>query len=158
MLSTDDCCRFQGRVVIADSWFGQVLCAVELFRRGLFCIMNVKTATRGYPKSEIMPEVAEVKGNSEASRQLRRARRGRVIAYEKVFTVGNKSVTLTAAGHNKKLPLLLIGTASSMIPGTPHVKSWTTINAAGEKQVHELRTHQPEMHDLYRRSCFPLVK
>lgn len=132
----------QGRVIIADSWFGQVLGALELFRRGLFRIMNVKTATRGYPKSLIMPEVAEVKGNSETSRQLRRARRGRVIAFEKVFTVGNKSVTLTAAGHNKKVPLLLIGTASSMIAGAAHVKSWTTINAAGEKTLHELRTEQ----------------
>lgn len=115
--------------------------------------MNVKTATRGYPKSEIMPHVAEVKGTSEASRQLRRARRGKVVAFEKEFTVGNKHVTLTAAGHNKKVPLLLIGTASSMIAGSPHVKTWTTINAAGEKTVHELRTEQPEMHELYRRSC-----
>lgn len=118
--------------------------------------MNVKTATKGYPKAQIMPHVAEIKGNAEAQRQERRERRGKAVAYEKQFAVGSKQVTLTAAGHNKKVPLLLIASASSMIPGTPHVKTWTTRNAAGELVKHEIRTEQPEMHELYRTYMNPV--
>ena len=85
--------------------------------------MNVKTATKGYPIKQIMPHVAEIKGNTAAAKAARAARRGKVVAFEKVFRVGNKQVTLTAAGHNKKLPLLLVGTASSMINSAEHVKA-----------------------------------
>lgn len=70
--------------------------------------------------------------------------------------MGNKHVTLSAAGHNEKVPLLLIGNTSSIIAGSTHVKTWTTINAAGEETVHELCTEQREVHELYRRSMYSL--
>lgn len=142
---------FQGRVVIADSWFGQVSCALQLFKRGLFCIMNVKNATKGYPKAEIMRHVDEIKGNSAEARKKRAERRGRAVAFEKTFKVGTKSVNLTAAGHNKKVPLLLVASASSMIEGEEHIKRWTTTSASGEQVTHERRTRQPEMHQMYRK-------
>eukprot|EP00965_Chrysotila_dentata_P006329 206994-Pleurochrysis_carterae.AAC.1 len=44
----------QGRVLVADSWFGSVACVLELFRHTVFCIMNVKTGTKGFPKAELM--------------------------------------------------------------------------------------------------------
>jgi len=139
-----------GRVVIADSWFGQVACALELFRRGLFCIMNVKTATKGYPKAALLEHVGEIKGSGAAARAERSARRGKSVAFVKTFKVGARSVTLTAAGNNKKVPLLLIASASSMVEGEEHVKRWTTRDASGEATLHELRTTQPEMHQIYR--------
>ena len=141
-------------MLIADSWFGQVLCALELYRRCIYCIMNVKTATKGYPIAEIMPHVAEIKGSSEAARQARRERRGKSVAFEKSFQVGTKTVTLTAAGNNKKVPLLLVSSASSILSGTPHVKKWTTVNSAGELTTHEISTAQPEMQEVYEsRGC-----
>ena len=138
-------------MLIADSWFGQVICALELFRRGLFCIMNVKSAHKGYPKNKIMPHVEEVKGSSAEKRAARHARRGKVVGFSKAFKVGAKEVRVTAAGHNKKVPLLLVATASSLIEGDDHVKRWRTTDAQGEQQLHELRTTQPEMHALYRK-------
>ena len=54
------------------------------------------------------------------------------------------------AGNNKKLPLLLIASALSMVDGEEHVKRWTTRDADGETTLHELRTAQPEMHQIYR--------
>ena len=52
------------RVLIADSWFGSVACTLELRRRNVFAVMNVKTGTRGYPKAALMSVVGEVKGVS----------------------------------------------------------------------------------------------
>ena len=37
------------RRVMADSWFSSVKCASELMKHGLYCIMLVKTAHRGFP-------------------------------------------------------------------------------------------------------------
>ena len=43
-----------GRVIVADSWFGSVPCIMELFERGLFAVMMVKTAHKGYPKKSLL--------------------------------------------------------------------------------------------------------
>lgn len=42
-----------GRVLIADSWFGSVACALALFKHGVFAEMNVKTAHKDYPKEQL---------------------------------------------------------------------------------------------------------
>ena len=52
-------------MLIADSWFGSVLCAVALFLKGVYCIMNVKTGTTHFPKDELLAEVAEIKGEKQ---------------------------------------------------------------------------------------------
>ena len=39
--------------VIADSWFGSVLCAKELKKLDVFSIMDIKVACRGFPKSTL---------------------------------------------------------------------------------------------------------
>lgn len=139
------------RVLIADSWFGSVACALALFQHGLFAVMNVKTATKGYPKEELLAEVDEIKGRGEANRAARRARRGKQIAFIRTFEVGSRQVTLTAGGHNKKVPLLLIATAKSMLPGEEHKKFWQVSKADGTVEVHSIRTPQPQMHQLYRK-------
>eukprot|EP00122_Pirum_gemmata_P020669 Pgem_evm1s19311 len=41
------------RCVIADSWFGNITTAVELKKRGLFSIMNIKQGSKGFPKKEL---------------------------------------------------------------------------------------------------------
>lgn len=137
--------------MIADSWFGSVACALELFRRNLFAIMNVKTGHRGFPKNSLLQVVGEVKGSSAAAKKKRAERRGKQIAFTKDFKVGPRTVTVSACGHNKKVPLLLVYTASSMLSGNEHVKQWTTMNAEGEAEVHTIRTPQPQVTELYRK-------
>ena len=112
----------QGKVLIADSWFGSVACALALFKYGIYCVVNVKTAHKGYPKDVMLELVGEVKGKTEADKAARKARRGKQVAFTAVHQVGSRSVTLTAGGHNKKLPLLLISTFGSMLPGDAHTK------------------------------------
>ena len=89
-----------GKVLIADSWFGSVNCALALWLHGVFAIMNVKTATKKFPKNEMMQHVAEVKGKTADAQQRRRARRGATIAFTQTVKMGQKSVTLLAAGQN----------------------------------------------------------
>ena len=92
----------QGRVLIADSWFGSVACILALFEKAIFAIMNVKTAHKGYPKDELMAEVGEIKGNSAEAKQQRAAKRGKHAGFRQDFTVaGGRKVTVQAAGHNK---------------------------------------------------------
>lgn len=95
--------------------------------------------------------VGEIKGDAEAQRAKRRERRGTHAAFQKTFQVSSRTDTVTAAGHNKKLPLLLVATASSLLPGEDHKKTWTTVNANGEIVTHELVTRQPKMFELYRK-------
>ena len=140
-----------GRVLIADSWFGSVACAIALFRVGLFCVMNVKTATKNYPKNDLMSEVGEIKGKTDLARKQRRDRRGKSLAFTQDVSVGKKgTLTLLAAGHNKKVPLLLIATAMTMLPGKTHNKTWKVNQADGTITQHSLSTRQPEVHALYR--------
>lgn len=140
-----------GRCVIADSWFGSVACALALFKHGLFAIMNVKTATKDYPKDALLAEVDEIKGKSDAARQARRQRRGNQIAFVRTFEVGSLQVTLTAGGHNKKVPLLLVATCKSMLPGSIHSKTWQVNKADGTVEYKTIETPQPQMHETYRK-------
>jgi len=140
-----------GRVLIADSWFGSVACAIALLRKGVFSVMNVKTATKNYPKDQLMNEVGEIKGNTAEARAERRERRGKSVAYtQKVNVGGGREVSLLAAGHNKKVPLLLICTCMTMLPGEEHNKTWKVNQADGSVEKHTLKTSQPEVHALYR--------
>ena len=139
------------RVVIADSWFGSVANAIALYTVGLFCIMNVKTAHTNFPKDQIMEEVAEIKGNTADAKKRRQERRGKKIAFTQTVQVsGGRDVTLLAAGHNKKVPLLVIATTSTMLPGEEHNKAWKVNHADGSVEMHSLKTPQPAVHALYR--------
>jgi hypothetical protein len=46
-----------GRVIIGDSWFGSVKTAEELAEFDLKCILSVKTAHRGFPKSTLLAAI-----------------------------------------------------------------------------------------------------
>ena len=139
------------RVLIADSWFGSVANAIALYTKGLYSVMNVKTATTNYPKDALMEVVGEIKGKTPEAKQQRKDRRGKSIAFtQKVEVGGDRRVTLLAAGNNKKVPLLLICTAMTMLPGEDHNKVWKVNQADGSVEYHSLKTEQPEVHALYR--------
>ena len=57
--------------------------------------------------------------------------------------------TLTA-GHNKKVPLLLVCTAFTMLAGEEHKKTWKVHNADGTYQTKSITTPQPQVHYYYR--------
>jgi len=42
-----------GRVCLGDSWFGSVKTCCALLERGVYSVLNVKTAHRGYPKAAL---------------------------------------------------------------------------------------------------------
>ena len=64
---------------------------------------------------------------------------------------GDRKVSVLAAGHNKKVPLLLVGTYSNMLPGEVHKKVWQVNKADGTTEWHCRETAQPRMHALYRK-------
>ena len=93
-----------GRVLIADSWFGSVAGAIALFTVGLFAVMNVKTATKNFPKELMMAEVDEIKGKTAEARAQRKQRRSKKVAFTQAVKIGGqRDLTLLAAGHNKKV-------------------------------------------------------
>ena len=127
-------------------------CALALFERAIFAVMNVKTAHKGYPKDNlVLEEVGEVKGNTAEAKRLRAEKRGKQAAFWQEFdAAGDRQVTVLAGGHNKKLPLLLVGTYSNMLPGDDHKKVWQAPLADGTMQWYSRVTRQPRMHALYR--------
>eukprot|EP00965_Chrysotila_dentata_P096656 3194042-Pleurochrysis_carterae.AAC.1 len=98
-----------------------------------------------------MTIVGEIKENSAEAKEQRKARRGATMAFVREYDVGSRNVTLLASGHNQKVPLLLICTGMSMLPGDAHAKVWTTSNAEGELQFHKIATPQPQAHALYKK-------
>ena len=133
----------QGRVLIADSWFGSVACILALFEKAIYAIMNVKTAHKGYPKDDLLAEVGEIKGNTAEAKELRAAKRGKHAGFRQEFTVaGERKVTVQAAGHNKKVPLLLVATHSNLLSGKDHVKVWHTNLPDGTTQYRLPMTHR----------------
>eukprot|EP00965_Chrysotila_dentata_P212731 6187215-Pleurochrysis_carterae.AAC.2 len=62
------CLSARGRVLIADSRFGLVVCAQALFKNGRFAIMNIKMAHRDYSKYALLAEVGEIKGGTAEAR------------------------------------------------------------------------------------------
>lgn len=51
---------------------------------------------------------------------------------------GAKEIILLAAGHNQKVPLLLICTAFTMLKGKTHNKTWK-VNEADGSESHSTR-------------------
>ena len=138
-------------MLIADSWFGSVACAKALYKNGIFAVMNVKTAHKGYPKEVLLDELGEIKGNKPADKAKRAERRGKHAGYLQEFTVGARRVNILATGHNKKVPLLLVCTYGSLKAGEMHTKVWQAPQADGTMRTYRRDTPQPEVHALYRK-------
>eukprot|EP00873_Tetraselmis_striata_P014034 jgi/Tetstr1/434298/TSEL_023405.t1 len=50
-----------GRIVVADSWFGSVRCALQLSARDMFSVLAVKGGKARYPKEELLAATEEVR-------------------------------------------------------------------------------------------------
>ena len=149
----------ENRIVIADSWFGSVETALALYEHGFYGILNVKTAHRGYPKTELFKEIWSEKGSAVSKAEAKAlgkfpkdgGKRGLHAGFTKIFDVKGSSIELLAAGHNAKQPMLLVSTASDLLPGEPQKKEWHTINETGERIRHTHETPQPRVHAFYRK-------
>jgi hypothetical protein len=95
-------------------------------------------------------DVGEIKGTGADAKKARRERRGKQISFTQRVKLGAKELILLAAGHNKKVPLLLICTAFTMLAGKTHNKVWKVNEADASVSLHEIKTAQPEAHALYR--------
>jgi len=147
------------RIVVADSWFGSVQTVLALYEYGLYGVLNVKTAHRGYPKAELYREVWDESApniNKARAKELGKfpkygGKRGLHAGFIKVFDVKGSSIEVVAGGHNAKQPMLLVSTASDLLPGDPQVKEWHTMDETGKRIEHTHKTPQPRMHAFYRK-------
>ena len=136
------------RVLVADSWFGSFACALELLAVGLYCVMNVKTCTKGYPRKELL----RLMKFNRTTKQCPRETRGTWVGFSREVLVPGTGATssITACGLNQKAPILLVDTAHGIHAGQDRVRKWTTPNAAGVDELHVLTTGTTTMHETYR--------
>ena len=118
---------------------------MELFERGLFAVMMVKTAHKGYPKKSLLALL----GYDEKKKLCPKDRRGERFAFTRNFKAGSRTCEVLAAAHNSKKPVLLVSTASNMLAAADYVKTWTTYDTAGNPQLHEIRVPTTKVHALY---------
>lgn len=149
----------ENRIVVADSWFGSVETALALYEHGFYAVLNVKTAHRGYPKTELFKEIWSEKGAAVSKAEAKAlgkfpkdgGKRGLHAGFVKVFDVKGSQIELIAGGHNGKQPMLLVSTAIDLLEGEPQKKEWHTTDEMGERIRHYHETPQPRMHAFYRK-------
>jgi hypothetical protein len=127
-----------GRIVVGDSWFGRVVCAVALWMYGLFCVLNVKGKTsKFYPLAEVRAEV------SKETRQFSKM--------AAVKTVEGKSFDMLAGGHMEKQPMCLISTCETMHPGEDRRFTVFSLDEDGSEQKSIVVYSTTRLHELYRK-------
>lgn len=117
--STDD-------VHVADSWFGSVttaLCFRSLLKSPKKCIMNIKTATSGYPKEYLEEKMKNWPGGSHLVLET-------TIDGTKLFAIGYKY------SARKVMCFIFNEGAASTEEGTPYRARWVDEN--GNSMVREV--------------------
>ena len=128
-------------VVFGDSWFGSCRTAEELWENGLYCIMSVKTGTKGFPK-DVLHRHVKSRGD-----QL-------FLKVETEMNLGTH-VPFYAVGHFDKAPLHLIATCGSSKQG-PDAARKRSLLSEGTMVRERYVLEQPEVAALYRK-FFPAV-
>ena len=124
-----------GRIVIADSWFGSFKACREMLSRGLFSILNVKTAHSNFPKLRLLSGLTN---------------RGDWLSFTRSTDVDGEERTLTACGHLDKKPMLLVASCATTLAGNPKVKRYMKEFEDGDKARVVKVIPQPVMCELYR--------
>ena len=125
-----------GRLVVLDSGFASVKCALHLHDHGLFMIGNVKTGTTGFPKDWLLSQVP--------------SRGDRAVASATVTSPAGNQVDLLAAADRDRQPMALLGTAGTSLEGRTLTRHFTTIRADGTYNVREATLQQMQIHEVYR--------
>lgn len=132
--------------------------------------MNVKTCHKGYPKEEVSwrsksieiehalraphdrllptadpPQLYELLGYDKKKKVCERETRGLTVAFKTSVKHARGTCQVVAAGHNAKVPMLLIATASTLIPTDPRVKTWKLVDSDGHLMVYTRTTAQTQV-------------
>ena len=134
-----------GRVVLGDSWFGSVKAAIALLSYGMFAILNVKTATKYFPKASLAAAITKEKRTY--------SRMATITLANAPVSLNKTEFTIYAAAQREKKPLLLIATCETMGAGEPrHLTLYKMDENGGEsKEMIEFPT--TKVHGIYR-ACF----
>jgi hypothetical protein len=108
---------------------------------------NVKTAHRGYPKECLL----DLLGYDKKTKLCPKDRRGQSFGLTRTYSLDAGPCTVLAAAHNSKKPVLLVSTASTMLPADDYTKTWTIMNALGELIKYTIRVPTTLVHALYHR-------
>lgn len=122
------------RIVIGDSWFGSLKCCVALLEKGLYSIMNVKTAHAAFPKQLCL---AALKA------------RGDKVWYHLKLQVEGEQRTVFAGGHMDKAPLVVVASCATSLHGGTKLRYRSKL-VEGQMRRVCYQLDQPQMHALYR--------
>ena len=135
----------------------------------MYAIMNVKTCHKGYPKDEVShawieidprcasarhdrllptcgpPQLYDLLGYDRKKKVCNRETRGLTVAFKTTAKHTAGTCQIVAAGHNAKVPMLLIATASTLIPADPRVKTWKVVDSDGHLMVYTRTTAQTQV-------------
>ena len=125
-----------GRLVILDSGFASVSCALSMMDKGLYMIGNVKSGTKKFPKDFLINQVPR--------------REDRYCCTAKTKTPGGLTVDLLAAADMDKQPMALVGTAGTSTDGQTLTRKFTVIRPDGTFHVREASLKQMQIHERYR--------
>ena len=131
-----------GRIIIGDSWFGSVRCAIALLHYGLFCVMNVKTATKYYPKEALRVQISKEKRDY--------GKTASITFKEKQPFFKTKDFIIGVGVQREKKPLFAVYTAETMLPGEPRYLAYYETDAAGIETKHTATYSTTKVHGLYR--------
>jgi len=105
------------RTVVADSVFGSIKTCIQLKKRGLFSILNVKTAHRDLPRKRLIQE-CEVKAGAHAA------------AVVDIEDIGN--ILAIQWRQSRHRGAQYVSSAGSCAPGSPHIaESGTEVSRPG---------------------------
>ena len=135
-----------GRTVIGDSRFASVTCALVLLSLGFYCVMNIKTATKYFPKEELVTWAAEAPRGAFKSLKSKgvvtcadgSSREGIVYATATVGPVGGRSNTY------------MVHTTGGIGQGAPRKYTRHRNNADGTRSTQERYITQSESACEYR--------
>lgn len=131
-----------GRIIIADSWFGSVRCAIALLHYGLFCVMNVKTAHKFYPKEALRVEISKEKRDY--------GKTAKITFKDKQPFFKTKDFTIGVGVQREKKPLFAVYTAETMLPGNPRYLTYYEKDAEGIETKQTATYSTTKVHGLYR--------
>lgn len=121
----------QGRILVADAWFGSYKLAYALLEKGWYSVMNVKNNTKHFPKKKL---IAACPDRGDAS-------------HMKVTVEGKH--TVYGSCHRDKAPMALVHTTGTSLPGPERQRNWSKY-LNGRMVFRKYTLAQPQVHSIYR--------
>lgn len=91
------------------------------------------------------PQLYDLLGYDKKTKVCDRKTRGLTVAFKTTVKHAAGTCQVVAAGHNAKVPMLLIATASTLIPTDARVKTWKVLDSDGHLMVYTRTTEQTQV-------------